>query len=154
MDTTTTRYAGSAIQVIALIFGIVFAIVGIAGFVPGLTHSAEHLGAAGAGSEAMLVGLFQVSVLHNIVHLLFAVAGILSAIGPAASRAYLLWGGVVYLVVWIYGLFAVGDDAINIIPVNHADNWLHLGLAIVMILLGLLVGRAPRARPAEAPPLR
>lgn len=154
MDTTSTRYAGSAIQVIALIFGIFFAVVGIAGFVPGLTHSAEHLQGAGADSEALLLGVFQVSVLHNIVHLVFAVTGLLAAARPAASRAYLLWGGILYLIVWIYGLFAVRNDEINILPVNDADNWLHLGLAVIMIVLALVVGRAPVARPAQAPPLR
>ncbi len=85
-DTTrTTRYAGTPIQKTALIIGIVFLIVGIAGFIPGVTHSAEHLHGAGAASEALLLGVFQVSVLHNVVHLLFAVAGIALAASPRAS---------------------------------------------------------------------
>lgn len=139
----TERYAGTPIQKTALAVGVVFLIVGLAGFIPGLTQT-ESLQAAGAGSEALLLGVFQVSVLHNIVHLAFAVAGIALAGRARASRFYLIIGGLVYLVVWIYGLIAVGNDQLNFIPVNNADNWLHLVLAIGMVLLGIFVSREPR----------
>ena len=144
------RYAGTPVQKTALIVGIVFLLVGIAGFIPGLTHSAEHLHGAGAGSEAHLLGVFQVSVLHNLVHLLFAVAGIALAARARASRRYLIVGGAAYLVVWIYGLIAVGNDQLNFLPVNDADNWLHLFLGIGMILLGIFVSRAPRVARHDA----
>ncbi|MDF2509895.1 MAG: hypothetical protein K0Q52_3754 [Microbacterium sp.] len=149
----TTGYAGSAIQKTALIVGIVFLLVGIAGFIPGLTHGSEHLHGAGAESEAQLLGVFQVSVLHNIVHLLFAVAGIAAAVTARASRLYLVVGGLVYLVVWIYGLIAVNNDQLNFLPVNDADNWLHLGLAVGMILLGVFMTRPARVdrRDARSP---
>nr|WP_201470530.1 DUF4383 domain-containing protein [Microbacterium hydrocarbonoxydans] len=140
----TERYAGTPIQKTALIVGIVFLLVGIAGFIPGLTHSAEHLHGAGAGSEAHLLGVFQVSVLHNFVHLAFALGGIALAARVRASRLYLIVGGALYLVVWLYGLIAVGNEQLNFIPVNDADNWLHLGLGVGMILLGVFVNRAPR----------
>jgi len=140
----SSSYAATAIQKTALIAGIVFLLVGIAGFIPGLTHSADHLMGAGAHSEAHLLGVFQVSVLHNIVHLAYGIAGVAVAARASASRMYLIWGGAVYFVVWLYGLFAVGNDGINFLPVNDADNWLHLGLAIAMVLLGLFVNREPR----------
>jgi hypothetical protein len=136
-----TRYAETAIQKTALIVGIVFLVIGIAGFIPGLTNPIDQLDAAGADSEALLLGVFQVSILHNIVHLLFGVLGLAVATRASASRQYLIWGGVVYAVLWVYGLFAVGNPDANFIPVNNADNWLHLVLAVGMILLGLLVGR-------------
>ncbi len=140
----STSYAGTAIQKTALVVGIVFLLVGIAGFIPGLTHSAEHLAGAGTHSEALLLGVFQVSVLHNLVHLAFGVAGVAVAARAKASRAYLIWGGVVYFVVWLYGLFAVGNDQLNFLPVNDADNWLHLVLAIGMVLLGVFINRSSR----------
>jgi membrane-bound ClpP family serine protease len=143
-DARTSSYATTAIQKAAPIVGIVFLLVGVAGFIPGLTHGTDHLEAAGADSEAMLLGIFQVSVLHNIVHLLFGVAGLGVAARAAASRHYLIWGGVVYAVLWIYGLFAVGMPDLNVVPVSTADNWLHLGLAVGTIALGLLVGRSRR----------
>lgn len=140
----STGYAATTIQKIALITGIVFLVIGIGGFIPGLTHGADHLSAAGADSGAHLLGVFQVSVLHNVVHLAYGVAGVAVAARASASRMYLIWGGAVYFLVWLYGLFAVGNDQLNFLPVNDADNWLHLGLALAMVLLGVFVDRTPR----------
>src|SRR5690606_3010173 len=114
-------YAEKSVQKAALIVGIVFLLVGIAGFIPGLTHSAEHLHGAVPDSEAYLVRIFQVSVLHNALRLGFAVAGFLVAMRAVASRAYLIWGGLIYLALWVYGLFAAGHDDVNFIPLNEAD---------------------------------
>lgn len=144
------RFAETPIQKTALVLGIVFVLVGLAGFIPGLTTNLDTLQFAGHESEAMLLGIFQVSILHNIVHLLFGVVGIACAIAPGASRGYLIGGGVVYLALWVYGLFAAGDRPANVVPVNVADNWLHLGLAVGMILLGFFIGRDPRARRERA----
>ena len=141
-----TGYAATAIQKTALIVGIVFLLVGIAGFIPGLTQDADQLHGAGVHSEAMLLGIFQVSVLHNIVHLLFGAAGIAAAVRAVPSRHYLIWGGVVYVALWVFGLFAVHAPDVNFVPVNEADNWLHIVLAVGMILLGLFVGRDRSAR--------
>jgi len=89
----------------------------------------------------MLLGIFQVSTLHNVVHLLFGVAGILLARRSDTARSYLLVGGVVYLVLWVYGLVVDHDSSANIVPLNNADNWLHLLLRPKMIALGLLATR-------------
>jgi arginine exporter protein ArgO len=151
-DRDDRRYAGTAVQKVSLIVGIVFLVVGIAGFIPGLTTGMDQMSFAGHDSMAMLLGVFQVSVLHNIVHLLYGIAGIALAATRRASRAYLIWGGVVYAVIWLYGLFFGGDMPANFVPLNSADNWLHLFLAVAMILLGIFV--SPRGagvdRPARA----
>ncbi|WP_307042996.1 DUF4383 domain-containing protein [Agromyces ramosus] len=135
------RYAETAVQKAALVVGIVFLVVGIAGFIPGLTTNFETMEFAGHDSGAMLLGIFQVSVLHNIVHLLFGVAGVVVARSFAGARNYLIWGGVVYAVLLVYGVFLSGDHPANFVPLNSADNWLHALLAIGMIALGLLLGR-------------
>jgi arginine exporter protein ArgO len=96
---------------------------------------------AGHGSEALLLGIFQVSVLHNIVHLLFGVAGILMARTDGQARNFLLYGGVVYLVLWLYGLLIGHDTPANFVPVNDADNWLHLVLGLAMIALAVALSR-------------
>ncbi|HEU0182413.1 DUF4383 domain-containing protein [Agromyces mariniharenae] len=142
---TTAKYAGTPVQVVALIFGIVFLAVGIAGFIPGLTTDVDALLFWGSDSGAMLLGIFQVSILHNIVHLLFGAAGLWLASSFAGSRNYLIWGGVVYGLILVYGLFVSGDHPANVVPVNTADNWLHGALAVAMILLGVLLGRRGRA---------
>jgi hypothetical protein len=96
----------------------------------------------------MLLGLFQVSVLHNIVHLLFGVAGVALARTATGSRSYLLVGGAIYLVLWIYGLVVDQESAGNFVPLNGFDNWLHLLLGVGMIALALILtkSRTNRAR--------
>jgi len=138
-------YGETAIQKAAAVVGAVFVLVGIAGFIPGLTHSVEHLQGAGTDSEALLLGVFQVSILHNLVHLAFGVWGLVAAKTMRASRSFLLIGGIIYLVLWLYGLFAVGNEQLNFVPLNNADNWLHLVLAAGMIALSFLLNRDHRA---------
>ncbi|SER76714.1 protein of unknown function [Lentzea xinjiangensis] len=140
----TTR---TPVQMVALLFGVVFTLVGIAGFIPGLTTNYDTLMFAGHHSEAKLLGLFQVSILHNIVHLGFGIAGLVLARTVRGAYLYLVGGGVIYVVLWIYGLLIGMDSAANFVPLNTADNWLHLFLAIAMLGLGLALGR--RAQPGH-----
>jgi hypothetical protein len=138
---STRRFAETPVQKAALIVGVVFLVVGIAGFIPGLTANVNALLIAGHESHALLLGVFQVSILHNIVHLLFGIIGVAVARSASASRQYLIWGGVVYLVLWIFGLIVAGDSPANFVPVNTADNWLHFVLGAGMIALGVLLTR-------------
>ncbi|MBM7815181.1 DUF4383 domain-containing protein [Saccharothrix algeriensis] len=125
----------------AMVVGVVFLLVGIAGFIPGLTTNYDTLQFAGHHSEALLLGLFQVSILHNLVHLAFGVAGLALARTVRGAYLYLVVGGVVYLLLWLYGLLIGHDSAANFVPLNNADNWLHLLLAVGMIGLGLALGK-------------
>lgn len=136
---STTRAqapARTVLQLTAYAVGAVFLLVGVLGFVPGITSDYGTLSFASHHSEAKLLGLFQVSVLHNVVHLLFGVAGLVLARTVAGARTYLIGGGAIYLVLWLYGLVVGADSAANFVPVNSADNWLHLALGIGMMGLG------------------
>jgi len=136
-------------RTIALVVAIVFLLVGIAGFIPGLTTHYGDLKFAGHMSDAKLLGVFEVSVLHNIVHLLFGVAGILLARAGRPAE-YLIGGGIVYFVVWLYGVLVDHESSANFVPLNTADNWLHLILAVGMVALGLYARRWYRG-PAATP---
>jgi hypothetical protein len=118
--------------------GATFLLVGILGFVPGITTHYSDLSFAGHHSQAKLIGIFEVSVLHNIVHLLFGVAGLALASKPRPAGLYLVGGGAIYLVLWLYGLVIDHDSSANFVPVNSADNWLHFLLGVGMIALGVL----------------
>ncbi|HLL07222.1 MAG TPA: DUF4383 domain-containing protein [Nocardioidaceae bacterium] len=143
----TTRDTTDIVRKLALLVGAVFVLVGILGFVPGITTDFDQMAFAGDESKAKLLGLFQVSVLHNLVHLLYGVAGLAMSRKSSTARTYLLVGGAIYLVLWVYGLIVGGDDSgANFVPLNNADNWLHLGLGIGMILLGMLGRRDATAR--------
>jgi hypothetical protein len=127
-------------QNLALLFGIVFLLVGILGFIPGITTNYDELSFAGGGSDAELLGIFQTSVLHNVAHLAFGV-GILLARTHEGARLYLLGGAIIYPALFIYGLFVGGNDGANFIPMNGADDVLHLALSIVFIGAYWVAGR-------------
>jgi hypothetical protein len=127
-------------QNLALLFGVVFLVVGILGFIPGITTDYSDLEFAGKDSGAELLGIFQVSILHNIAHLLFGV-GILLARTHEGARTYLLAGAIVYPALFIYGLFVGGGDDANFIPMNGAGDVLHLVLAIAFIGAYFFTGR-------------
>jgi hypothetical protein len=129
----------SLIRTVALAVAVVFLLVGILGFIPGVTTNYGDMQFAGHESDAKLLGVFQVSILHNIVHLLFGVAGLALARTASGARLYLIGGGAVYAVLWLYGLVIDHESGANFVPLNTADNWLHLVLAIGMIALGLLL---------------
>ena len=141
----------SPVRAVTLLFGAVFLLVGVAGFIPGLTTDYGDLGFAGEESTAKLLGTFQVSVLHNIVHLLFGVTAVAMARSETGARTFLVGGGTVYLLLWIFGLVVHGGDGKgNFIPVNNEDNWLHLGLALALLGLGLLLPEPARASRSAA----
>lgn len=135
-------------QLAATVVGAVFLLVGILGFIPGLTANYDQLSFAGHESGALLLGLFAVSALHNIVHAGFGVAGLVLARSAAGARNFLICGGVIYAVLWVYGLVIDHDSAANFVPLNTADNWLHLLLAVGMVGLGVLLGRSRAAHAA------
>jgi len=142
MSATAGRNTSTAgrplVSLLATAVGAVFLLVGILGFVPGVTQDFGEMTFATDDSKAMLLGIFQVSILHNIVHLLFGVAGLAMARRADTARNFLIGGGVVYLVLWIYGLLIEDGSQADFVPVNDADNWLHLVLGVGMIALGLL----------------
>ncbi len=142
---TTRRHP---LQLAAAVVGAVFLLVGILGFVPGVTTNYDQLAFAGHQSSALLLGLFAVSVLHNLVHAAFGVAGLVLSRTRSGAKNFLVVGGIVYAVLWLYGLLIDHGSPANFVPVNTADNWLHLFLAIGMIALGVLLGRDTRGRTA------
>jgi hypothetical protein len=129
----------------AAVVAATFLLVGILGFIPGITTDYDSMQFAGHESEAKLLGIFQVSILHNIVHVLFGVAGLAMARAASTARTYLIAGGAIYLVLWLYGLIVGEESAANFVPLNTADDWLHFLLAVGMIALGFLTTRSARA---------
>lgn len=128
-------------QQLAWLLGVVFILVGVLGFIPGITTHYGDLSFAGHDSRAKLLGIFQISILQNIVHLLFGAAALVLAKTAEGARTYLIGGGIVYLALWIYGLVIDKDGDANFVPLNTADDWLHLGLGVTMVGLGFALTR-------------
>ena len=135
------------VQNITRLVGVVFLLVGIAGFIPGITTNLyDGLEFAGDDGSAELLGIFKVSVLHNIVHGLFGIAGLALAKTASGARTFLIGGGAIYVLLWLLGI-AGGADWI---PSNTADDWLHLGLGGALIVLGVVLTRERKRVPTTA----
>ena len=92
------------------------------------------------------------SILHNIVHLLFGVAGIALAKTFEGARTYLLGGGVIYLALAVYGaIWGADEGGANFIPMNWADNVLHIALGVGMVGLGVVLDKEMVRRDTAAP---
>ncbi|PRI11846.1 DUF4383 domain-containing protein [Leucobacter massiliensis] len=134
----------SANRVVGLVFGIIYLLVGVLGFL--VTGGVGFIATEGG----LLLGVFEVNPLHNIVHLLIGALLVIGALsGVSAAKGINGTVGAVYLLVGIVGFF-IADTAANILALNTADHILHLGSAL--ILLGVAIGadrdRAVAARPA------
>jgi hypothetical protein len=134
------------VQALAMLFGAIFLLVGILGFIPGITTHYGDLGFAGEDSSSKLLGIFQTSILHNIVYLLFGIAGLSLARTWSGARSFLVGGGVVYLALWLLGIVGGADW----IPANTADNWLHFVLGVGMIGTGYVTTRGGEMSPRPA----
>ena len=121
--------------------GIVLMVVGVLGFIPGITARYGELMFLGPDSHAMFLGLFQVSMLLNIVQLVIGATGWAMSRGEMGARRFLMGAGALYLILSIYGLSVGVDSAANFLSLNMLDNWTHLALGAVMIVAGWLFSR-------------
>jgi hypothetical protein len=122
----------------ALIFGIVFAAVGVIGFIPGLLTppGAEEPALAVEASRGRLLGLFPVNVLHNAVHLAFGIWGIVAYRSLGAARLYARSVAVIYAVLVVMGLIPVLNTTFGLIPLYGHNIWLHAALALIAAYFG------------------
>jgi hypothetical protein len=156
MATSRGNYASAStdnkpLRTAAAAVGAVFVLVGILGFVPGITTGLyDQFELFGHEGDAKLLGLFEVSALHNIVHLLYGVAGLAMAKTAGGAKTFLLGGGAIYLVLWVYGLLIDQTSDANFVPLNDADNWLHLLLGLGMLALGLVLSRTNSTQSSTA----
>lgn len=112
-------------QKLAKLFGIVLLLIGVLGFVPGITM------------DGYLLGLFEVNTLHNIIHLLTGIVGILAAASLSNSKLFFKVFGVVYLIVTILG-FTQGGSVLGLFMANMADNLLHVVITAVALWAGFI----------------
>jgi len=130
----------TAVRRAAAAVGAIFLLVGILGFIPGMTGGDVTLGAAAQHPGTLLLGLVDVSVLHNVVHMSLGVVGLALARASGSAKLYLVWGGAGYLLVCLYRNAIDHESSASFIRVDGVENWFHMVLAIGMVVLGLLLG--------------
>ena len=122
----------------ALIVGIIYLVVGIAGFIPGLRTNREWAELTVRATSGELIGLFPVNVLHNLVHLAIGILGILAYRTFDASRTYSRALAIVYAVLAILGLIDAArlNFLFGLVPLHRHDIWLHALTALIAAYFG------------------
>ena len=120
------------VRAFATVLGVAFLAAGIMGFIRPLTD------AAGDGlfitGDAHLLGIFHVNWLHNLVHLGTGLLALGAAARTSSARVFAQGLGVIYTLVFLAGLLT--DDLLGILPLNGADNLLHVVTALTSLLVG------------------
>jgi hypothetical protein len=124
------------IETFARIFGIVFLIVGIGGFIPGVTQPHDHPNLAVEAASGMELGLFPVNALHNLVHVAFGIWGLLAARSFGTARTYARVVAIAYALLAILGLIPATNTTFGLVPIYGHDIWLHALLAAVAAYFG------------------
>jgi hypothetical protein len=125
-------------QTFARIYGIVFLIVGVGGFIPGLTQPHDHPNVTMQAGSGMELGLFPVNALHNIVHILFGAWGLFAARTIDAARGYARVVAIAYGVLTLMGLIPATNTTFGLVPIYGHDVWLHALLAVVAAYFGFV----------------
>jgi hypothetical protein len=112
-----SSFFATPIQVAARALGMAFLVIGVLGFIP------------------------DVSVLHNVLHVTFGLVGLLASRTYGSARSYFGWGGAVLFILTAYGFVVDHGSLTNVGPVDAAGNWLHLGFAFGMTVIGVAAGR-------------
>ena len=127
-----------SVRSFAMVFGVVFLLAGLAGFVPGLSPTHVHPGMVVASGSRLAMGLFPVNVLHDLVHLAFGVWGLLAARSALGSLAYARSVAIIYALLAVLGLIPLTDTTFGLVPIYGNDIWLHAALAVVAAYFGFI----------------
>jgi hypothetical protein len=126
-------------RTVALVLGVVYVLVGILGFIPGITSQGGDFADMPSASGAIL-GIFPVNVLHNIVHLAIGAALLYGSTATPLAIVVSRVIGVVYLLVAVIGFFS--PDTFGLMPIGGADIFLHLASAAVLLYIGFMAPAA------------
>ena len=119
----------TVVQRVAQIFGVIFLLVALVGFISTGTNMDSHVMTA-----PRALGLFPVNLLHNIVHALFGIWGLLASRSFGASKNYAQVSGVMYILLMVLGF--VAPDGFGLMPLGGNDVILHALLGIPLAIVG------------------
>ena len=136
------HFGRTDVQNVGMGVGILLILVGILGFIPGITTQYSELAFLGPDSSALFLGLFQVSMLLNIVQVGIGATGMaMSRNNPMGARNFLMGFGLLYIVLSIYGLIVGVDSAANFLSLNLMNVWAFMIIGLAMVAAGWLMSR-------------
>lgn len=128
------------IRQFSLVLGIIFIIIGLAGFVPAFVQPAPVVADDPLVVDTLhgrLFGLFPVNWLHNLVHLAFGIWGVAAWKGMAGGAVlYSKTVAIIYVVLAVMGFIPVLRTTFGLIPLYGNDIWLHLIIAAAAAYFG------------------
>ena len=136
----------NTIRTIATVFGAVYVIIGLAGFLPALVTGSAPPDMPSA--DGNLLGIFPINALHNIVHLVIGAALLYGSTQTDRARAVARIVGIVYAAVGVLGLIA--PDTFGLMPIGGADVALHLLTAAILLYIGFMADRQGEPTNASA----
>lgn len=137
-----------SVRTFAAVFGVVFLLAGLFGFIPGLSPEHVHSGMIVTSGSRLAMGLFPVNVLHDLVHLAFGTWGLLAARSIGGSFAYAKGVALTYALLTVLGLIQATNTTFGLVPIYGNDIWLHAGLAIVAAYFGFVHKQRADHQPA------
>ena len=140
-DRSMTGDRGKTFRTAVMAVGVVFLLVGVLGFIPGITTDYGELQFAGHTARRSFSASSRCRSCTTSSTCCSARPGSRWPGATASAITYSIGGGAIYLVLWVYGLLVGPESSANFVPLNTADNWLHLVLGLGMIGLGV-AGRA------------
>jgi preprotein translocase subunit Sss1 len=110
----------------AAVFGVVYLLVGLVGFI----------------IETPLFGLFPVSTLHNVVHIVLGAVLLYGAMSTSAAIMTTRVVGAILLVIGILGFFVAEPLGEGVLPIGGNDVWLHLASGVILLAVGFFMTSA------------
>ena len=117
----------------ALLFGIVFLAVGVAGFVP---QALQNAGGDGMNAHGDLLGMFHVNPVHNAVHILFGLWGLAASRSISGAVTYARAVALIYALLAILGLLEATKHGFGYVELGDKNVWLHAVLALIAAYFG------------------
>jgi hypothetical protein len=149
-DTNDGRIVSMQTRLFALTIGVVYLLVGVVGFIPALYTkpplTAPHVDVT--ASYGYLLGIFPVNALHNIVHILVGLSGIVAGSRFALARYYCIVLFLVYGVLTVMGFIPTLDTTWGLIPIFGSDTWLHAASTIAAAYFGFVAPEPTHVTPA------
>jgi len=119
------------VTTVARVFGVIFVLLGILGFVPA------------TAPDGMLLGMFPVNAVHNIVHILLGLWGLAAGGTAAGAVSYFKGIAVIYALLMVLGLIPATNTLFGLAPIHGNDVWLHGVLAGIAAYYGFVAGKKP-----------
>jgi hypothetical protein len=127
-----------SVRTFATLFGVVFLLAGVSGFVPGLSPEHMHPGLHVTEGSRLALGLFPVNILHNLIHLAFGIWGLVAARAASSALVYAKGVAILYAALTVLGLIPMTNTTFGLVPIYGNDVWLHAILAGVAGYFGFV----------------